>query len=84
MQTVSLANTPPNHASYLVEEPWKPVFWAECATVIQALLAEKRLLKDSFTMLEWLNLRAVTISGEFLRDDLLHYIIRYTLCTPGI
>lgn len=49
------------------------MFWAECATVVQALLAEKRLLKGSFTMLEWLNLRTVTISGEF--DAIIRYVV---------
>ena len=83
MQTASLANTHPNHASCLVEETWKPVFWAECATVVQALLAEKHLLKDSFTMLEWLNLRAVTISGEFIRDNMSDCITNYPLFAPG-
>lgn len=82
VQTASLANTPPNNASRLIEEPWKPVFWAECATVVQALLAEKHL-KGSFTMLEWLNLRAVTISGEFLRDNMLYCIILYPLFILG-
>ena len=73
VQTASLAYTPPHDPSCLIEEPWKPVFWAECARVVQALLAEKQLLKGSFTMLEWLNLRTVTISGEF--DVIIRYII---------
>ena len=76
MQTASVANTPPKDASCLIEEPWKPVFWAECATVVQALLAEKQLRKGSFTMWEWLNLRAVTISGEF------YAIIFYIVLVP--
>lgn len=71
VQIASVAHTPPNNASCLIEESWKPVFWAECAKVVQALSAEKQLLKGSFTMWEWLNLRAVTISGEF------HAIICY-------
>ena len=73
VQTASLAYTPSHDPSCLIEEPWKPVFWAECARVVQALLAEKQLLKGSFTMLEWLNLRTVTISGEF--DVIIRYII---------
>ena len=76
VQTASLANTPPHNPSCLIEEPWKPVFWAECATVVQALLAEKQLLKGSFTMSEWLNLRTVTISGEF--DATIRYIVSST------
>ena len=73
VQIASLANTPPHNPSCLIEEPWKPVFWAECATVVQALLAEQQLLKGSFTMLEWLNLRTVTISGEF--DAIIRYVL---------
>ena len=76
VQTASLANTSPHNLSCLVEEPWKPVFWAECAMVVQALLAEKQLLKGSFTMSEWLNLRAVTISSKSYTITIPHFQTR--------
>ena len=64
VQTATLADPQPPVGSGIMREAWKPVFWAEVATVAKALLAEKDLEGGAFTMSEWLDLRVLTISGK--------------------
>lgn len=68
VQTVSTAK--PNFVhragAETVCEPWKEVFWSEVQVVARALLGEKDLEDSKFTMIQWLDLRVVTISGNCL------------------
>ena len=47
----------------MVQEAWKPVFWAEVLTVVKALRAEKDLQGRNFSLNDWMQLRILTISG---------------------
>lgn len=64
VQSATLADSAPRHMECCIEEPWKPIFWAEVAIVARALLAEGNLEKGKFSMVEWLKLRVLTISGK--------------------
>lgn len=64
VQTVSIAKPDCVHGLDMVYEPWKEVFWSEVQTVARALLGEKDLEDAKFTMVQWLDLRVVTISGN--------------------
>lgn len=64
VQTVSIAKPDCVHGVDMVYEPWKEVFWSEVQTVARALLGEKDLEDAKFTMVQWLDLRVVTISGN--------------------
>ncbi|SLM39178.1 Terpenoid synthase [Lasallia pustulata] len=63
IQTSTLSNANPTSVS-TVEEAWKPAFWAEILTVVEALNAEKDLQGRAFSMAEWMDLRILTISAR--------------------
>ena len=66
VQTVSIAKPNFVHGAETVREPWKETFWSEVQVVARALLGEKDLEDSKFTMIQWLDLRIITISGDCL------------------
>ena len=71
---VSIAKPNSVHGADIIFEPWKTVFWFEVQAVARALLGENDLEDAKFTMIQWLDLRVVTISGNchfFLSDFIL-------------
>ena len=62
IQTSTLSDPKADSVS-TVEESWKPVFWAEVLIIVEALNAEKGLQGRAFSMVEWMELRVLTISG---------------------
>ena len=50
--------------SSIVEDAWKPIFWAERATVVKALRAEQGLKGRKFSLVEWMKSRVLTIAGN--------------------
>ena len=74
VQTISIAKPDSVHGADTIFEPWKMVFWFEVQAVARALLGENDLEDAKFTMIQWLDLRVVTISGNchvFLSDFIL-------------
>lgn len=69
VQEATIDNTEPSQPVGPIHEPWKEVFWSEVATVARALLAEQDLDDQTFTMQEWLDLRVLTISGNYHLPD---------------
>ncbi|CAF9907068.1 MAG: hypothetical protein ALECFALPRED_003056 [Alectoria fallacina] len=64
VQTISIAKPDSVHGADTIFEPWKMVFWFEVQAVARALLGENDLEDAKFTMIQWLDLRVVTISAR--------------------
>ncbi|CAD6572154.1 MAG: hypothetical protein ASARMPREDX12_004970 [Alectoria sarmentosa] len=64
VQMVSIAKPNSVHGADIIFEPWKTVFWFEVQAVARALLGENDLEDAKFTMIQWLDLRVVTISAR--------------------
>ena len=63
MVQISTLASPNHNSTCMVEEAWKPIFWAEVLTVAKALRAEKTLQARTFSLNDWMQLRILTISG---------------------